>query len=46
MSFDQHNLDNPSTDDLTEDERKTLDDWYTKFRDGKGYPIVGKLSKK
>ena len=43
MSFDQENLDNPDTTILTEDEKKTLDDWHKKFKNVKGYPVVGHL---
>ena len=37
--------DSLSTDlsDLTETNRKTLDDWERKFKDVKKYPIVGKI---
>ncbi|POM74625.1 Heme/steroid binding domain containing hypothetical protein [Phytophthora palmivora] len=44
MSLEEEALDNPSVDDLTPEQRKTLDDWIKRF-EGK-YAIVGKLTGK
>ncbi|OQS01306.1 heme/steroid binding domain-containing protein [Achlya hypogyna] len=41
MSFDAANLETPTLDDLTDTQRKTLDDWEAKFKSK--YGVVGKL---
>jgi len=44
MSFDPADTANPvSLEDLTEKEKKILDDWVNTFEDRKGYPCVGRL---
>lgn len=43
MSLNEADVINPHTDDLTEKEWKTLDDWVKKFE--QKYPVVGKLKK-
>lgn len=43
MSFDEDCLSNPRTDDLTEQQEKTLAEWEAKFT--KKYPVVGVLLK-
>lgn len=45
MSLEEADLDNPDISDLTEKERKVLDDWVRKFEDARKYPVVGKLKK-
>lgn len=45
MSFDPKDIENPATNDLTEKERKVLDDWISTFEDRKRYPCVGRLKK-
>ena len=46
MSLDVKDLDNNSTEDLTEKQLKTMNDWIKTFAERKGYPVVGKLDKK
>ncbi|DAZ93935.1 TPA: hypothetical protein N0F65_012881 [Lagenidium giganteum] len=41
MSFDDEFLANPTLKDLTDEQRKTLEEWETKFENK--YPVVGKL---
>lgn len=43
MSFDPADLENTSTDDLDEKQKKVLADWVKTFEGRKGYPIVGKI---
>lgn len=43
MSFEPEDINNSSTDDLNEKEKKTLSEWEEKFSKTKKYPIVGKL---
>lgn len=45
MSLNAADVEDPHTEDLTEKEWKTLDDWVRKFEDTKKYPVVGKLIK-
>ncbi|KAG7367773.1 cytochrome b5-like heme/steroid binding domain containing protein [Nitzschia inconspicua] len=45
MSFDPEDLQNTNIDDLTDKQRKVLDDWIETFQTKKGYPIVGTLGK-
>lgn len=45
MSFDPQDLANTNIDDLTEKQKKILDDWVQTFEVKKGYPIVGNLGK-
>lgn len=46
MSFEPEDINNPSIDDLDDKQKKILADWVKKFgKDGKKYPIVGKLRK-
>jgi len=45
MSFDPADLMSTNTDDLTDKQKKVLDDWITTFEVKKGYPIVGNLGK-
>jgi hypothetical protein len=45
MSFDPADLMSTNTDDLTEKQKKVLDDWINTFEVKKGYPIVGNLGK-
>jgi membrane-associated progesterone receptor component len=45
MSFDSADTENPSISDLSEKERKVLDDWVKTFEERKGYPCVGRLLK-
>ena len=44
LSFEEADLSNPRIDDLGPFERDTLEDWISKFKHYKQYPIVGKLS--
>ena len=44
LSFEEVDLSNPSIDDLGPFEIGILDDWYSKFKDYKCYPIIGKIS--
>mmetsp|Transcript_24898 Transcript_24898/g.31737 ORF Transcript_24898/g.31737 Transcript_24898/m.31737 type:complete len:165 (+) Transcript_24898:318-812(+) len=41
MSFDPADTENTDTSDLTDKEKKVLDDWVKTFEERKGYPIVG-----
>ena len=43
MSFKPEDLNSTDLSDLTEEQRKTLDDWETKFISVRKYPVVGKL---
>lgn len=45
MSFDPKDIENPTTGDLTEKEKKVLDDWIKTFEERKHYPCVGLLEK-
>ena len=45
MSFDPQDLANTNIDDLSEKQKKVLDDWIQTFEVKKGYPIVGNLGK-
>lgn len=42
--FDEAELNNPNTSDLGPFERHMLNDWYSKYKYYKGYPIVGRYS--
>jgi membrane-associated progesterone receptor component len=44
LSFDEADLSNSSIDDINPFERDVLEDWYSKFKDYKNYPIVGRIS--
>ena len=44
LSFDEIDLSNPNIDDLGPFERENLDNWYSKFKDYKCYPIIGRIS--
>jgi predicted heme/steroid binding protein len=44
LSFDEADLCSLDLHDLNAFERSNLDDWYSKFKDFKCYPIVGKIS--
>ena len=44
LSFDEVDLANSNVDDLGPFELDVLNDWYSKFRDYKCYPIIGKVS--
>jgi len=46
MSFDPIDTKNPDISDLSEKERKVLDDWIKTFEERKQYPCVGQLEKK
>lgn len=43
MSFKSEDVDNLDISDLTDDQRKTLGEWETKFSTVRKYPCVGKL---
>ena len=43
MSFKPEDLQNTDLSDLSDAERKVLEDWHTKFAQSRRYPIVGKL---
>jgi membrane-associated progesterone receptor component len=43
MSFKPEDLNSTDLSDLTEEQKKTLDDWETKFISVRKYPVVGKL---
>lgn len=43
MSFDPADTENPDISNLTEKERKVMDDWVKTFEEKKLYPIVGRL---
>ena len=43
MSFKPEDVDNLDISDLTAEEKKTLDEWETKFSATRKYPCVGKL---
>lgn len=45
LSFEEVDLSNSNVDDLGPFELSTLEDWYSKFKDYKCYPIIGKVSK-
>ena len=45
MSFNPADLANTSTDDLSEKQKKVLDDWINTFEVKKNYPVVGNLGK-
>jgi predicted heme/steroid binding protein len=45
MSFQQEDLDDTSVDDLTDAQRKVLQDWIRTFEERKTYPCVGRLGK-
>jgi len=45
MSFDPKDIENTDTTDLEEKQIKVLRDWVDNFKNKKGYPVVGKLSK-
>lgn len=45
MSFDPVDTENSDVSDLSEKERKILDDWIKTFEEKKGYPCVGRLLK-
>ena len=45
MSFDPQDLADTHTDDLSDKQKKVLDDWIKTFEDKKGYPIAGNLGK-
>jgi len=44
LSFEESDLANSRIDDLGPFERDVLNDWYSKFKDYKCYPIVGRVS--
>jgi membrane-associated progesterone receptor component len=44
LSFDEADLSNSNIDDISPFERDVLEDWYSKFRDYKNYPIIGRVS--
>lgn len=44
LSFEEVDLGSTKLDDLLASERSNLDDWYSKFKDYKCYPIVGRIS--
>jgi membrane-associated progesterone receptor component len=44
LSFEEEDLSNSSVEDLGPFERGNLDDWYSKFKDYKCYPIIGRIS--
>lgn len=46
MSFDPKDVENTDTSDLEEKQLKVLSDWVENFKNKKGYPVVGRLSKK
>jgi hypothetical protein len=46
MSLGDAELENTATDDLTEKQLKTMNDWIKTFSERKGYPVVGRLDKK
>lgn len=43
MSFDKADAESRDLSDVTEKQLKTLDEWQEKFKNGRKYPIVGKL---
>jgi len=45
MSFNPEDLENSSVEDLSEKQKKVLEDWIKTFEDKKCYPIVGRLGK-
>ena len=45
MSLDDADLENSGTDDLTEKQINTMNDWIKTFTERKSYPIVGRLEK-
>lgn len=45
LSFEEADLANSNIEDLGPFERDVLNDWYSKFRDYKCYPIIGRVSK-
>ncbi len=45
MSFEAEDLENTSVVDLTDAQRKVLQDWIRTFEGRKGYPCVGRLGK-
>lgn len=45
MSLDEAEISNPDISDITEKQRKTMDDWIKTFSERKAYPIVGRLEK-
>lgn len=44
LSFEEVDLCNYNVDDLGPFERGNLDVWYSKFKDYKCYPIIGRVS--
>ena len=44
LSFEEADLCNTNLDDLNALDRSNLDDWYSKFKDYKCYPIIGRVS--
>ena len=44
LSFEECDLCTSSIEDLGPFERGNLDDWYSKFKDYKCYPIIGRIS--
>jgi len=45
MSFDPEDTENTDVSDLTDKQRKILDDWIKTFAERKSYPVVGRLGK-
>jgi len=45
MSFDPADVENNDVSDLTDKQRKTMEDWIKTFHERKNYPIVGRLEK-
>jgi hypothetical protein len=45
LSFEEIDLSNSNIDDLGPFELSTLEDWFSKFKDYKCYPIIGRVSK-
>jgi len=45
MSLDDADFENASTSDLTDKQRKVLQDWIKTFEEKKLYPVVGRLKK-
>jgi len=43
MSFDTKDVEDPDCTNLTDKEKKILNDWIKTFKERKGYPCVGKL---
>ncbi len=43
MSFQPEDVESSDLSDLTDEQKKTLNDWEEKFRDKRKYPIVGRL---